>query len=35
MLTEFPGMAVEVMRELARRIVNTNQQLRQALAAKG
>jgi CRP-like cAMP-binding protein len=35
MLTEFPNMAVEIMRELARRIVNTNQQLRQAIAAKG
>ena len=35
MLNEFPNMAVEVMRELARRIVNTNQKLRQAVAANG
>jgi CRP/FNR family transcriptional regulator, cyclic AMP receptor protein len=35
MMTEFPSMAVEIMRELARRIVNTNQQLRQAVSEKG
>jgi CRP/FNR family transcriptional regulator, cyclic AMP receptor protein len=35
MMTEFPSMAVEIMRELARRIVNTNQKLRQAVAEKG
>ncbi|MBL8805266.1 MAG: Crp/Fnr family transcriptional regulator [Rhodospirillales bacterium] len=35
LINEFPSMAVEIMRELARRIVNTNQQLRQAVAAKG
>ena len=35
MLNEFPNMAVEVMRELARRIVNTNQKLQQAVAANG
>ena len=35
MMTEFPSMAVEIMRELARRSVNTNQQLRLAVAAKG
>jgi len=35
LINEFPSMAVEIMRELARRIVNTNQQLRQAVSAKG
>jgi CRP-like cAMP-binding protein len=34
LINEFPGMAIEIMRELARRIVNTNSQLRQAMAAK-
>jgi len=35
MMNEFPAMAVEIMRELARRIVKTNEQLRVAIAAKG
>lgn len=35
MMNEFPSMAIEVMRELARRIVQTNDQLRLAIAAKG
>jgi CRP/FNR family transcriptional regulator, cyclic AMP receptor protein len=34
LVNEFPSMGVEIMRELARRIVKTNQQLRQAVAAK-
>lgn len=34
MVNEFPSMGVEIMRELARRIVKTNQQLRQAMSAK-
>lgn len=32
MVTEFPQMAVEIMRELARRLDRTNQQLQTALA---
>jgi CRP-like cAMP-binding protein len=35
MTNEFPSMAIEIMRELARRIVQTNDQLRLAIAAKG
>ncbi len=34
LVNEFPSMGVEIMRELARRIVKTNAQLRQAMAAK-
>lgn len=34
LVNEFPSMGVEIMRELARRIVKTNQQLRQAMSAK-
>jgi CRP/FNR family transcriptional regulator, cyclic AMP receptor protein len=34
LVNEFPSMGVEIMRELARRIVKTNNQLRQAMAAK-
>jgi CRP-like cAMP-binding protein len=33
LITEFPQMAVEIMRELARRLEQTNQQLRAAVAA--
>ena len=32
LVTEFPQMAVEIMRELARRLEKTNEQLRAALA---
>ncbi len=34
LVNEFPSMGVEIMRELARRIVRSNAQLRQAMAAK-
>jgi CRP/FNR family transcriptional regulator, cyclic AMP receptor protein len=34
LVNEFPSMGVEIMRELARRIVKTNQQLRQAMSTK-
>jgi CRP/FNR family transcriptional regulator, cyclic AMP receptor protein len=34
LITEFPQIAVEVMRELAHRLENTNVQLREARAAK-
>lgn len=34
LVNEFPSMGVEIMRELARRIVTTNQQLRQAMSNK-
>jgi CRP-like cAMP-binding protein len=35
LVNEFPSMGVEIMRELARRLDKTNQQLRQALSNKG
>jgi CRP/FNR family transcriptional regulator, cyclic AMP receptor protein len=35
LITEFPQMAVEIMRELARRLDKTNEQLRQAHARLG
>lgn len=35
LVTEFPQMSVEIMRELARRLDKTNEQLRQALAKAG
>ena len=35
LVTEFPQMSVEIMRELARRLEKTNEQLRQALAKAG
>ncbi len=34
LVNEFPSMGLEIMRELARRIVKTNAQLRNAMAAK-
>lgn len=34
LVTEFPEMSVEIMRELASRLEHTTQQLREALAAK-
>jgi CRP/FNR family transcriptional regulator, cyclic AMP receptor protein len=34
LVNEFPSMGLEIMRELARRIVKTNSQLRMAMAAK-
>ena len=34
MVCEFPQMAIEIMRELAHRLERTNQQLREAAAAK-
>jgi CRP/FNR family transcriptional regulator, cyclic AMP receptor protein len=33
LVTEFPQMAVEIMRELAKRLENTNEQLRKAVSA--
>ncbi len=35
LVTEFPQMSVEIMRELARRLEKTNEQLRQAVAKAG
>lgn len=35
MVAEFPQMAVEIMRELAQRLENTNTKLREALGAGG
>jgi CRP-like cAMP-binding protein len=35
MVSEFPQMAIEIMRELAQRLERTNQQLREAVAARG
>jgi CRP-like cAMP-binding protein len=35
LVTEFPQMSVEIMRELARRLDKTNEQLRQAVAKAG
>jgi CRP-like cAMP-binding protein len=35
LVNEFPSMGVEIMRELARRLDKTNQQLRQAMSNKG
>lgn len=35
LVTEFPQIAVEIMRELARRLEKTNEQLRQAVAKAG
>jgi CRP-like cAMP-binding protein len=35
LVTEFPQMSVEIMRELARRLDKTNEQLRAALAKAG
>jgi CRP-like cAMP-binding protein len=35
MVAEFPQMAIEIMRELAQRLERTNQQLREAVAARG
>ena len=34
MVSEFPQMAIEIMRELAQRLERTNQQLREAVAAR-
>ena len=34
LVNEFPSMGLEIMRELARRIVKTNAQLRNAMAAR-
>ena len=34
MVTEFPHMAIEMMRELAHRVEDTNQKLREATAHK-
>jgi len=34
MVSEFPQMAIEIMRELAQRLERTNQQLREAIAGK-
>jgi CRP-like cAMP-binding protein len=34
LVTEFPQMAVEIMRELAQRLEKSNQQLRAAIAAR-
>jgi CRP-like cAMP-binding protein len=34
MVAEFPQMAIEIMRELAHRLERTNQQLREAVAAR-
>ena len=34
LVAEFPSMAVEVMRELAHRVEDTNQKLREATANK-
>jgi CRP-like cAMP-binding protein len=34
LVSEFPTMAVEMMRELAHRVEDTNQKLREAMAAK-
>ena len=34
MVTEFPQMAVEIMRELARRLERTTSQLREAVSAQ-
>ena len=33
LITEFPQMAIEIMRELAHRLEKTNDQLRRAVAA--
>lgn len=35
LVTEFPQMAVEIMRELARRLERTTVQLREAMSARG
>jgi len=35
LLTEFPQISIEIMRELARRLEKTNEQLRQAVARAG
>ncbi len=35
LVTEFPQMSVEIMRELARRLDKTNEQLRQAVSKAG
>jgi CRP/FNR family cyclic AMP-dependent transcriptional regulator len=35
LITEFPQMSIEIMRELAHRLEKTNQQLREALARAG
>jgi len=35
LVTEFPEMSVEIMRELARRLEKTNEQLRQAVSKAG
>jgi CRP/FNR family transcriptional regulator, cyclic AMP receptor protein len=35
LVTEFPQMSVEIMRELARRLEKTNEQLRLAVAKAG